>query len=62
MALMKMYNFSETVKHIILKCLPIQNGRSANLTNLVTKTILNIASENLVARSRDAPKFSSEYP
>ena len=62
MALMKMYNFSATVKHLILKCLPIQNGRSANLTNLVTKILLNTDYENLVARSIDGPKFSAECP
>ena len=62
MALMKIYNFSATVKHLILKCLPIHNGESANLTNLVTKTLLNIDSENLVARSIDGPNFSAECP
>ena len=55
-----MYKFSATAKHLILKCLPIHNGRSANLTNLVTKKLLNIDSEILVARSMDAPNFSAD--
>ena len=62
MALIKMYKFSAKAKHLIMKCLPIINGRSANLTNLVSKTLLNVVSENLVARSRDVPKFPSECP
>ena len=62
MALMKMYNFSATVKLLTLKCLPIQNGRLVNLTNLVTKILLNTDSENLVARSIDGPKISAECP
>ena len=57
-----MYNFSATAKHLILKCLPILTGRSANLTNLVTRTLLNIDSENLVAISIDDPKCSAECP
>ena len=57
MALIKIYIFSRTAKHLILKCLPIQNGKSANLTNLVTMTLLNLASENIDARSVDVPKF-----
>ena len=62
MALIKMYKFSATAKHLILKCLPIHNERSSNLTHLVTKTLLNIDSKNLVARSIDVPKFSAECP
>ena len=54
-----MYSFSRTAKHLTLKCLPIQNGRSANLTNLVTMTLLNLASENIDARSIDVPKFQA---
>ena len=62
MAFIKKYNFSAIAKHLILKCLPIHNGRSANLTNLVTKKLLNIDSEILVAKSIDVPKFSTECP
>ena len=62
MAFIKKYKFSAIAKHLILKCLPIHNETSANLTNLVTKTLLNIDSENLVARSIDVPKFSAECP
>ena len=62
MAFIKKYIFSAIAKHLILKCLPIHNGRSENLTNLVTKTLLNIHSENGVARSIDVPKFSAECP
>ena len=57
-----MYKLSATAKHLILKSLSIHNGRSANLTSLVTRTLLNIDSENLVARSIDVPKFSAECP
>ena len=57
-----MYNISATAKHLILKCLPIHNERSSNLTHLVTKTLLNIDSKNLVARSIDVPKISAECP
>ena len=57
-----MNNFSAKAKHLIVKCLPILNGRSANLTDLVTRILLNIDSENLVARSIDVPKISAECP
>ena len=57
-----MYNISATAKHLNLKCLPIHNGMSSYRTNLVTSTLLNIASENLVARSIDVPKFPAECP
>ena len=57
-----MYNISATAKHLNLKCLPIHNGMLSYRTNLVTSTLLNIASENLVARSIDVPKFPAECP
>ena len=57
-----MYKLSIKAKHLIVKCSPILNGGSTNLTNLVTETLLNIDSENLVARSIDVPKFSAECP
>ena len=55
-----MYIISAKAKHLIVKCLPIPNGRSANLTNLVTRTLLNIDSENIVTISIDVPKFSAD--
>ena len=60
MALIKMYKISAKAKHLIVKCLLILNGRSANLTNLVTRTLLNIDSENIVARSIDVPEISTD--
>ena len=60
MALIEIYKFSAKAKHLIVKCLPILNGRSANLTDLVTRTLLNIDSENLVVRYIDVPKFSAD--
>ena len=62
MSLIKIYKCSAKAKHLILKCLPIHNGRSENLTNLVTKTLLLIDSENIVARSIDVPKCSTDCP
>ena len=50
-----MYKFSARAKHLIVMCLPILIGRSADLTNLVTRTLLGIDSENFVARSIDVP-------
>ena len=56
-----MYNISAKAKHLIVKCLPILNGRSANLINLVTRTLLNIDSENLVAKSIDVLIFYADF-
>ena len=60
MALIEIYKFSAKAKHLSVKCLPILNGRSANLTNLVIRTLLYIDSEFFVARSIDVPKFSAD--
>ena len=62
MALRKINKCYATAKHLIFKCLPIHNGRSTNLKNLVANTLLKIDSEKLVARSINVHNFPAECP